>query len=316
MYFCLKINLNMSIRSLEEQIEDLYNCKYLPENEVIDLCNKVKEILIKEDNVQYVHCPVTICGDTHGQFHDLLELFKVGGNVPDTNYLFLGDYVDRGYFSVETVSLLLALKLKYPTKIYLTRGNHESRQTTEVYGFYDECNKKYGENGNIWKVFTDLFDFLPLCAIVEGKFFGLHGGLSPSINTIEEINALDRKAEPPHDGAMSDLLWSDPDEIEGFGVSQRGAGFVFGKDVSSKFNFTNKTTLICRAHQLMMNGFEWTHDNNVLTVFSAPNYCYRCGNFGGMVEVDEYMQYQIQTFEQAPKRGEIPVTKFTPDYFL
>ena len=109
----------MAIRNLDEQISDLFNCKFLPENEVNALCEKVKEILIKEDNVQFVHCPVTICGDVHGQFHDLLELFKVGGNVPDTNYLFLGDYVDRGCFSVETVSLLLALKIKYPTKLYL-----------------------------------------------------------------------------------------------------------------------------------------------------------------------------------------------------
>ena len=306
----------MAIRNLDEQINDLFNCKFLPENEVNALCEKVKEILIKEDNVQFVHCPVTICGDVHGQFHDLLELFKVGGNVPDTNYLFLGDYVDRGCFSVETVSLLLALKIKYPTKLYLTRGNHESRQTTQIYGYYEECNKKYGNTGTVWKTFTDLFDYLPLCAIVEGKFFGLHGGLSPSINTLEEINQLDRKCEPPHEGAMSDLLWSDPEEREGWGQSQRGAGWVFGGDISTKFNYTNKTKLICRAHQLMLNGYEWIHNNNVLTIFSAPNYCYRCGNVAAIMEVNENMEYQFQTFDPAPKRGELPVTKFTPDYFL
>ena len=181
------------IRSLEQQIEDLFNCKFLPEEEVKDLCSKAKELFIKEPNIQIVHCPVTVCGDIHGQFHDLLELFKVGGYSPDTNYLFLGDYVDRGCFSVESVSLLLALKLKYPNRIVLLRGNHESRQTSQMYGFYDECFKKYGNNPTIWNTFMDLFDFLPLCALIENKILCLHGGLSPNIQTIEEINQLDRK---------------------------------------------------------------------------------------------------------------------------
>ena len=216
------------IRSLENQIEDLFNCKYLPEEEVKELCFKAKEIFIKEPNIQIVHCPVTVCGDIHGQFHDLLELFKVGGYAPDTNYLFMGDYVDRGTFSVESVSLLLALKLKYPNRIFLLRGNHESRQTSQMYGFYDECFKKYGNSPNIYNTFMDLFDFLPLCALIENKILCLHGGLSPNIQTIEEINQLDRMQELPHDGPMSDLLWSDPREKEGWEESPRGAGFVFG----------------------------------------------------------------------------------------
>ena len=134
-----------SIRSIELQIEDLFNCKFLPEEEVKDLCAKAKELFIKEPNVQIVHCPITVCGDTHGQFHDLLELFKVGGNVPDTNYLFLGNYIDGGYFSVESISLLLALKLKYPNRIFLLRGTHESCKMSKIYGFYEECFKKYGK---------------------------------------------------------------------------------------------------------------------------------------------------------------------------
>ena len=305
-----------TIRSLEKQIEDLFNCKYLPEEEVKDLCAKAKEIFIKEPNIQIVHCPVTVCGDIHGQYHDLLELFKVGGYTPDTNYLFLGDYVDRGCFSVESVSLLLALKLKYPNRIFLLRGNHESRQTSQMYGFYDECLKKYNNNITIWDTFMDLFDFLPLCALIENKILCLHGGLSPNIQTLEEINQLDRKQELPHDGPMSDLLWSDPEEREGWGQSPRGAGFVFGGDISRKFNFTNKLSMICRAHQLQQNGFQWSHENNVLTIFSAPNYCYRCGNLAAIMEIDENMKFELQTFDPAPRRGEASLEKYTPDYFL
>ena len=128
--------------------------------------------------------PVTVCGNIHGQFWDLMELFKIGGETPDTNYLFMGDYVDRGYYSVETVSLLMCLKVRFPNRIYLTRGNHESRQITQVYGFYDECMRKYG-NSNVWKYFTDLFDYLPLTAVVDNQIFCLHGGLSPSIETLD-----------------------------------------------------------------------------------------------------------------------------------
>eukprot|EP00879_Flechtneria_rotunda_P014040 GHRR01014667.1.p1 GENE.GHRR01014667.1~~GHRR01014667.1.p1 ORF type:complete len:168 (+),score=31.67 GHRR01014667.1:272-775(+) len=153
---------------LDEQIARLMKCQPLPEDAVKALCEKAKEILVQEINVQPVRCPVTVCGDIHGQFQDLLELFKIGGNSPDTNYLFMGDYVDRGYHSVETVTLLVALKVRYRDRITILRGNHESRQITQVYGFYDECLRKYG-NADVWKYFTDLFDYLPLTGLVENK---------------------------------------------------------------------------------------------------------------------------------------------------
>ncbi|KAH9740707.1 serine/threonine-protein phosphatase PP2A-4 catalytic subunit [Citrus sinensis] len=153
--------------NLDEQIAQLMQCKPLSEQEVRVLCEKAKEILMDESNVQPVKSPVTICGDIHGQFHDLAELFRIGGKCPDTNYLFMGDYVDRGYYSVETVTLLVSLKVRYPQRITILRGNHESRQITQVYGFYDECLRKYG-NANVWKIFTDLFDYFPLTAL---KYF-------------------------------------------------------------------------------------------------------------------------------------------------
>ncbi|XP_039566244.1 serine/threonine-protein phosphatase 2A catalytic subunit beta isoform isoform X2 [Passer montanus] len=188
-------------KELDQWIEQLNECRQLSESQVRSLCEKAKEILTKESNVQEVRCPVTVCGDVHGQFHDLMELFRIGGKSPDTNYLFMGDYVDRGYYSVETVTLLVALKVRYPERITILRGNHESRQITQVYGFYDECLRKYG-NANVWKYFTDLFDYLPLTALVDGQIFCLHGGLSPSIDTLDHIRALDRLQEVPHEPAQ------------------------------------------------------------------------------------------------------------------
>ncbi|MEQ2229868.1 serine threonine-protein phosphatase, partial [Ilyodon furcidens] len=274
-----------------------------------------KEILTKESNVQEVRCPVTVCGDVHGQFHDLMELFKIGGKSPDTNYLFMGDYVDRGYYSVETVTLLVTLKVRFPERITILRGNHESRQITQVYGFYDECLRKYG-NANVWKYFTDLFDYLPLTALVDGQIFCLHGGLSPSIDTLDHIRALDRLQEVPHEGPMCDLLWSDPDDRGGWGISPRGAGYTFGQDISETFNHANGLTLVSRAHQLVMEGYNWGHDKNVVTIFSAPNYCYRCGNQAAIMELDDTLKYSFLQFDPAPRRGEPHVTRRTPDYFL
>ncbi|KAF6017533.1 PPP2CA [Bugula neritina] len=283
-----------SAKELDQWIEQLYECKQLTESQVKTLCEKAKEILMKESNVQEVRCPVTVCGDVHGQFHDLMELFKIGGKSPDTNYLFMGDYVDRGYYSVETVTLLVALKVRHYERVTITRGNHESRQITQVYGFYDECLRKYG-NANI---------------------FCLHGGLSPSIDTLDHIRALDRIQEVPHEGPMCDLLWSDPDDRGGWGISPRGAGYTFGQDISETFNHSNGLTLVSRAHQLVMEGYNWCHDRNVVTIFSAPNYCYRCGNQAAIMELDDSLKYSFLQFDPAPRRGEPHVTRRTPDYFL
>ncbi|CAN4123246.1 unnamed protein product [Withania somnifera] len=285
------MDLSAADGNLDEQIAQLMQCKPLSEQEVRGLCEKAKEILMEESNVQPVKSPVTICGDIHGQFHDLAELFRIGGKCPDTNYLFMGDYVDRGYYSVETVTI------------------------TQVYGFYDECLRKYG-NANVWKIFTDLFDYFPLTALVESEIFCLHGGLSPSIETLDNIRNFDRVQEVPHEGAMCDLLWSDPDDRCGWGISPRGAGYTFGQDISEQFNHTNNLKLIARAHQLVMEGFNWAHDQKVVTIFSAPNYCYRCGNMASILEVDDSRDRTFIQFEPAPRRGEPDVTRRTPDYFL
>lgn len=300
-------------------IAKLLRSENLTEAEAKALCARAKEILMAESNVQPVSCPVTICGDVHGQYNDLLELFRIGGKPPETNYLFMGDYVDRGYYSVKCVQLLMAFKVRHQNRITLTRGNHESRQITQVYGFYDECLRIYG-NANVWKSFTDLFDYLPLSALVEKQIFCLHGGLSPSIDNLVNIMDQDRVQEVPHEGPMCDLLWSDPDDRCGWGISPRGAGYTFGQDISEQFNHNNGLTLISRAHQLVMEGYNWTHEKNVVTIFSAPNYCYRCGNQAAIMEIDEHLEYTFLQFDPAPRtRAEVEPPnsgRNLPDYFL
>jgi len=300
---------------LDAMIESVKRVEYLPENDLKKLCEYVKELMLEESNVQPVYAPVTVCGDIHGQYHDLLHLFETAGEVPSTNYIFMGDFVDRGYNSLEVFTYLLLLKARYPAHVTLLRGNHESRQITQVYGFYDECLRKYG-NANVWKYFTDLFDYLPVTALIENQIFCLHGGLSPSIDTLEHVRALDRVQEVPHEGPMCDLLWSDPDDRSGWGISPRGAGYTFGQDISEQFNHNNGLSLVCRAHQLVMEGYNWCHEKNVVTIFSAPNYCYRCGNQAAILEVDEHLKYTFLQFDPAPRRGEPHVTRRTPDYFL
>ena len=306
-----------STNDLEAWLSKLRLGTPLTEAEVKLLCDMAREVFFNESNVQPVPAPVTVVGDVHGQWHDLMELFQIGGAPPDTNYLFLGDYVDRGYYSVETVQLVTCYKVRYPQRVYMIRGNHESRQITQVYGFYDECLRKYG-SANVWKMFTDLFDYLPLSALIESSIFCPHGGLSPSLETLDHVRELDRIQEVPHEGAMCDLVWSDPDDrTTGWGISPRGAGFIFGADVTQAFTHCNGLSTVVRAHQLVMEGYSWCHEKSLVTVFSAPNYCYRCGNQAAMMEVDEdTLQTTFLQFDPAPRRGEPNQLGKTPEYFL
>ncbi|EGD74409.1 type 2A protein phosphatase-2 [Salpingoeca rosetta] len=309
-----------SYSDLDRQIDKLRRCELITEDQVQQLCIMARDILMEEGNVHSLSSPITICGDIHGQFYDLMELFEIGGDVPHRQYLFLGDYVDRGFYSVETFLLLLALKVRFPDRIMLIRGNHESRQITQVYGFYDECLRKYG-SAHVWHLCTDVFDYLPLGALIDNRVLCVHGGLSPSLHTIDGIRVIDRKVEVPHQGPMCDLLWSDPEgSLDHWGVSPRGAGFLFGSKAVDEFTSQNDIAMICRAHQLVMEGFKWHFNKRVLTIWSAPNYCYRCGNVASLFEfrgLDATPRYQFKMFNEAPAetRGN-PARPAAPDYFL
>lgn len=189
-------------------------------------------------------------GDVHGQYSDLLRLFEYGGFPPRSNYLFLGDYVDRGKQSLETICLLLAYKIKYPKNFFLLRGNHECASINRIYGFYDECKRRF--NVKLWKLFTDCFNCLPVAALIDEKIICMHGGLSPELHNLNQIKNLRRPCEVPENGLLCDLLWSDPScDIQGWGESERGVSYTFGADRVKEFLQKHDLDLICRAHQVI-----------------------------------------------------------------
>ena len=241
---------------------------------------------MKQPTFLELESPITVCGDTHGQYPDLLKLFEVGGFPPETNYLFLGDYVDRGKQSLETVCLLLAYKIKYDENFFLLRGNHECASINRIYGFYDECKKRY--NLKLWKVFIDLFNCLPIAASIDDKILLMHGGLSPELNTVDQLKKIVRPTDVPEEGLLCDLLWSDPEsQCNGWGKNDRGVSVVFNEKVLSKFLQKNDMDLVCRAHQVVEEGYEFFGDRQLVTVFSAPNYCGEFDNAGAMMVIDE-----------------------------
>jgi diadenosine tetraphosphatase ApaH/serine/threonine PP2A family protein phosphatase len=316
------------LRSIDDWIEILLmsgqseegetKVQIIPENEFRSILREFKKILLSEDAVPAIPAPATIVGDLHGQYFDLLELFRIGG-VPgkETSYVMLGDYVDRGYNSVETWQLLVLLKVRYPNRITLLRGNHESRQVSQVYGLYDEVMRKYG-NPSVWRDCTESFDYLPLAAVVGGKVFCVHGGLSPEISHIDQIRHIDRITELPNEGQFADLMWSDPEDIEDWAANPRGAGFVFGRRPTREFLHINNLTLIARAHQLVQEGYKYAFtEEELVTVWSAPNYCYRCGNVASILELDETLERNFKIFSETPlsTRMSVPLRQTVP-YFV
>ena len=270
----------------QELNPEVYKKNQLTQGEIKFLCTKALEIFMEEPVLLEVSAPVNICGDTHGQFNDLLRLFEFGGRPPTTNYLFLGDYVDRGKNSIETMGLLLAYKIKYPKNVFLLRGNHESEIINHVYGFFDECKRRY--NIKIYKLFSDCFNWLPISAIVDDKILCMHGGLSPDLTSLDKIRKIVRPTEVPDKGLLCDLLWSDPDRnVQGWGGNERGVSVTFNEKTVEDIVDKLDIDLVCRAHQVVENGYEFFADKKLVTVFSAPNYCNQFDNAGAMMLVDE-----------------------------
>ena len=273
----------------------------MTENEIRRLCLKSREIFLQQPVLLELEAPLKICGDIHGQYPDLLRLFEYGGFPPESNYLFLGDYVDRGKQSLETICLLLAYKIKYPENFFLLRGNHESASINMIYGFYDECKRRF--NVKLWKTFTDCFNCLPVAAIVDDKIFCCHGGLSPDLKSMEQIRKIKRPTDIPDSGLMCDLLWSDPKkDVRGWENNDRGVSFTFGEGVVTNFLNQHNLDLICRAHQVVQDGYEFFASRRLVTLFSAPNYCGEFDNAGALLSVDETLMCSFKILKPNEKK--------------
>lgn len=280
----------------------------LAEHEIKMLCTRARPILLSQPMLLELEAPIKICGDIHGQFTDLLRLFEYGGFPPEANYLFLGDYVDRGKQSIEVICLLLAYKIQYPENFFILRGNHESAGINRIYGFYDECKRRYSIK--LWKVFSDVFNCLPASAVIEEKILCMHGGLSPELYDLSDIAEIERPCDVPDSGLLCDLLWSDPDtRITGWGDNDRGVSFVFGADVVTSFLDSQELDLLVRAHQVVEDGYEFFAGRRLVTLFSAPNYCGEFDNAGGMISVDEDLLCSFQILKPSSRSARNAVTQ-------
>ena len=291
----------MNCDSIIERLQAAKNARpgtpvQLGEREAAVLVAAAEEAVSRSPMLLELEAPLQIVGDIHGQFLDLLRLFEFKGLPPAASYLFLGDYVDRGQSGLECMFLLMALKVKHPDRIHLLRGNHECAAINRIYGFYDECKRRYSIK--LWRSFQDLFNALPLAAVIEQRIFCIHGGLSPDMESPQDLLKVSRPVEVPDTGMLCDMLWSDPDkDITGWAENDRGVSFTFGADVVSKFLDRNDLDLIVRAHQVVEDGYEFFGDRTLVTVFSAPNYCGEFDNCGAMMSVDESLTCSFQVRE-------------------
>jgi len=263
-----------------------------------NLCNQAREVLLSQPMLLELGAPIKICGDIHGQYTDLLRLFEYGGFPPEANYLFLGDYVDRGKQSLEVVCLLFAYKIKYPENFFLLRGNHECAGINRIYGFYDECRRRFSVK--LWKAFCNTFNCLPCTAVIDDKIICMHGGLSPELSQMEQIANIARPCDVPDTGLLCDILRADPDpSITGWNENDRGVSFTFGGDVVRQFLRRHDLDLVVRAHQVVEDGYEFFAGRELVTVFSAPNYCGEFDNAGAMMTVDDTLMCSFQILKPA-----------------
>jgi diadenosine tetraphosphatase ApaH/serine/threonine PP2A family protein phosphatase len=313
---------------LDQWIETLKTGRTLAEDTVRQILELIEPVLCRETNVVDLRSPIIICGDIHGQLDDLLFLLseEVSG-TGENHYLFMGDYVDRGHHSINTFLLLITLKLRDRDRYHLLRGNHESRSVSQQYGFYHECSVSYGHSW-VWHRCNEIFDLLPIAAVVDRRIFSVHGGLSPEIPFVETIGEQDRVCEIPESGPLTDLVWSDPENVQEWRKNQRGAGFIFGPRQVQRWCQLNRFDFMTRSHQLAAEGYQWSFPSpersekslvkgKLLLVWSAPNYAYQSGNMASILKIgfsdQEFLK--IETFGPSPNRIPRP-HETTGQYFM
>ncbi|KAF2491744.1 serine/threonine-protein phosphatase-like protein 5 [Lophium mytilinum] len=305
-YDGVKLEEQITPEFVEDMIDRFKNGKKLARKYVFQIILAVKKIVYEEPTMVEVEVEqgktITVCGDTHGQFFDLLNIFKLNGFPSETNgYLFNGDFVDRGSWSTEVCLLLYAYKWLYPTSFFLNRGNHETDDMNRMYGFEGECRAKYTER--VFKVFSESFSALPLATLIGKKHFVLHGGLfSDDAVSLDDIRKLNRhkQRQPGQSGLMMEMLWTDPQPDPGRGPSKRGVGMQFGPDVTKRFCEANGLETVIRSHEVRMEGYEVEHDGRCITVFSAPHYCDNTGNKGAFINIGPELKLKFNQFEAVP----------------
>eukprot|EP00029_Vermamoeba_vermiformis_P001172 TRINITY_DN1133_c0_g1_i1.p1 TRINITY_DN1133_c0_g1~~TRINITY_DN1133_c0_g1_i1.p1 ORF type:complete len:487 (+),score=149.98 TRINITY_DN1133_c0_g1_i1:1-1461(+) len=314
-----KMTVPVTSDFVEKMMEEFKEQRKIHKKVVYQIGIEAKKLLQQQPTLVEISIPedakMTVCGDVHGQFYDLLNIFKLNGLPSEKNmYLFNGDFVDRGSFSVEVLLTLLAWKLCYPNYFFLARGNHESKMMNKMYGFEGEMKKKYSEMA--YDLYSEVFCVLPLAHVIENKVIVVHGGLfSKDGVTLEDIKNIDRNREPPEGGLMSELLWSDPQPVPGRGPSKRGVGLAFGPDITKKFLETNKLELVIRSHEVKDQGYEIEADGKLITVFSAPNYCDQVGNKGAFIQFTKAdMKPKITSFDAVPHPNVPPMAYASPMY--
>ncbi|KAL3085075.1 hypothetical protein niasHS_010144 [Heterodera schachtii] len=297
---------DISVEFMEEMIATFKDQRKLHTKYAYKILLAIRKYLIELPSLVDISVPdkqkFTICGDVHGQFYDLCNIFEINGFPSESNpYLFNGDFVDRGSFSVETIFTLFGFKLLFPNHFFMSRGNHESDVMNKMYGFEGEVKSKY--TAKMAELFTEIFNFLPLCHVINSKIFVCHGGLFKEDGvTLEKIRKTNRNRQPPEDGIMCDLLWSDPQELPGYSPSKRGVGIQFGPDVTERFLKDNDLLYVVRSHEVKPEGYESHHEGKCWTIFSAPNYCDTIGNKGAFITFtgDQLYPPKVHSFEAVP----------------
>ncbi|CAJ0585219.1 unnamed protein product, partial [Mesorhabditis spiculigera] len=271
------------------------------EDELRSLCGVAKNVFMNQPSLMEVEPPIVVCGDIHGQYSDLLRIFDKTGFPPECNFMFLGDYVDRGRQNIETICLMFCYKIKYPESFFMLRGNHECPAINRVYGFYEECNRRY-RSQRLWQCFQDTFNWMPLCGLIGDRILCMHGGLSPQIQHLDQLRNLSRPSDPPNPSLGIDLLWADPDNwVKGWQANTRGVSYVFGQDVVIDFCERLNLDLIARAHQVVQDGYEFFANRKMVTIFSAPHYCGQFDNSAATMKVNEEMVCTFDVYRPTSK---------------
>uniref|UniRef100_A0A0M3I617 Serine/threonine-protein phosphatase n=1 Tax=Ascaris lumbricoides TaxID=6252 RepID=A0A0M3I617_ASCLU len=271
-------------------------------DDVMRILSYISTTLMQEGSLIEVDVPIKVVGDIHGQYQDMHKLFDLIGRVPDVKMLFLGDYVDRGTQSLETVLYLFAMKLRYKDRIFLLRGNHETPAVNRIYGFYAECAIRYGPG--LWWEFISVFNRLPLAGLIAKRILCMHGGLSPELTSIDLIRRIKRPCEPVDRGLLIDLLWSDPtSQGDGWFYSPRGLSYAFGKGIMAAACKMLNIDLVIRAHQVVQDGYELMVGRQLITIFSAPNYAGQFNNAAAVVCIDEDLQVRLYFFSKSNVAG-------------